>query len=138
MKITRSWVISVIGIPKPQARPRTFWRRNASKPVTWSQKTSWYQLVYAEALSNRPNLPLEGPLGVELVFRMPKPKSMKGKDVCWHITRPDKDNLEKGIFDALTQAQVWRDDSLVCESFCQKIYAMPGFEPGMTITVKKL
>jgi len=107
------------------------------KPVTWSKKTSWYSLVYYEALSNRPKQPFDGPLAIEMIFRMPKPKN-KPKDAYWHITRPDEDNLKKAVYDALSQAQVWRDDSLICRSFCRKIYAIEGFEPGMTISVKQL
>lgn len=36
---------------------------------------------------------------------------------------PDLDKLERGLFDALTQAGVWSDDSLVVDSHPSKRYA---------------
>jgi Holliday junction resolvase RusA-like endonuclease len=36
--------------------------------------------------------------------------------------RPDKDNLEKFIYDTMTQANVWLDDCQVVDSHVQKRY----------------
>ncbi len=130
------WVIVIVGIPKSQQRPRTFFIKGRSKPVTWSKKSTWYSLVYYEALEHRPKEKFEGPLEVKTFFRMPRPKSRKNE--VWHITKPDEDNLKKPVFDALTHAQVWRDDSQICVSHFTKQYAVDGFEPGVTIEIEPL
>ena len=40
---------------------------------------------------------------------------------------PDVDKLQRAVFDALTEAQVWRDDSLVVDVHARKVYSdTPG------------
>lgn len=60
--------------------------------------------------------PLEGPLGVRLVFAMPRPGRLMWKSRpmprAWHETAPDAENLAKGALDAMT-GLVWRDDKQV-------------------------
>ena len=126
--------LRIIGIPKPQARPRVF--QAGGRTISWSPKTSWYALVYAKALENRPAVPLDAPLSVEVEFIMPRPKARK-KEV-WHTTRPDWDNLLKGCQDAMTQAQWWRDDSLIAKALMVKRYQSKDEPTGAIINVSVL
>lgn len=75
--------------------------------------------------------PLSGPLSVEIQFIMPRPKSIvwKRKEMIreWHWGRPDIDNLQKALFDALNGV-AWNDDGQVCELDVIKIIAA-GDEP---------
>lgn len=128
------FTLRIIGIPKPQSRPRTF--QAGVRIITWSPKTSWYGLVYAMALQNRPRPALDAPLSVEIDFIMPRPKSRK-KDV-WHTTRPDVENLLKPILDAFTQANFWRDDSLVARVLGTKRYQSDDEDPGAIVNVSVL
>lgn len=60
------------------------------------------------------------PLRLDATFYMKRPKSVK-KDVIWHIKRPDKDNLEKLVKDALNN-YAYDDDSQICAGEVQKQY----------------
>ena len=47
----------------------------------------------------------------------------------YHTKRPDLDNLEKAVMDALTKAKWWEDDSQVCVKITKKRYmGKPGVE----------
>ena len=70
------------------------------------------------------------PLAVRVIYCFAPPKSFskkKQKDIeegiCYYkTTRPDvNDNLNKGVFDALTDL-VWRDDSLVVKIQAEKLF----------------
>lgn len=129
--------LKIVGIPEPQARPRTFSR--GGRIVTFSPKSNWYQIVYAGALEKRPKAPILGPIDLQARFWFPRPKSAK-KDAFWKISRPDLDNLLKAIKDALTEAQWWVDDSQVSRIMMEKRYVDGGYgkEPGVDIWVSGL
>jgi Holliday junction resolvase RusA-like endonuclease len=85
--------------------------------------------------------PLEGPLRLELLCEVAIPRSwsMKRKNsailgLTRPITRPDLTNMLKLAEDAL-KGVVWRDDSLVVEQRCRKVY---GKQPKLVITVSVL
>ena len=101
----------VIGIPKPQARPKVFHRTlKSGKPFihTYSPKTDWFNLVYTKSLEIKENakIRLSGALRLVLEFQMPIPKSMSKKQrakTFFVSKRPDLDNLIKGVMDAINQ-----------------------------------
>ena len=71
--------------------------------------------------------------GQHVIFHMPMPKSWsKSKkmlmDGAPHQIRPDKDNLEKALLDA-----VFEEDSLVWDSRVTKVWAYEG-----AIEIKKI
>jgi len=75
--------------------------------------------------------PLEGPLSVNLVFVLPRPKSRR-KDVH-HTVKPDLDNLIKWILD-VANGILWEDDKQITSVGSTKIY---GEQPRTIITVMK-
>lgn len=79
-----------------------------------------------EALrEHRPDHPLDGPLSLYVEWRFPTGRSHK--DGEWKITRPDTDNLQKGLKDCMTREGFWVDDSRVCAEIVKKTWsAMPG------------
>ncbi len=91
------------------------------------------------------NAMLEGPLSVSirLVFARPKAHFRAGKNShllrldapTHHTSKPDRDNADKAILDALTDACVWRDDCQVCDGPVSKIY---GAAPGAHIVIELL
>ena len=126
----------VIGLPKAQARPRVV--KAGGKIMTYSPKTSWYQLVYWAAVQHRAKTVLSGPLKMEITLILPIPTSWsKKKKAAAHYVsvRPDLDNYAKAILDAFNNACVWQDDGQVAELIIRKIY---GAEPKAVISVEEL
>lgn len=127
----------IIGIPKPQARARTFIRPGARFATTWSPKTDWFSVCYATALANRPKTPFTGPLMVKLRFHLPRPKSVP-KTKIYPDVRPDLDNYEKAVLDAFTQAVIWEDDGQICDLQSQKIYVSENQQSGCYVWITDL
>lgn len=129
----------ITAIPQPQARPRVF-RSRSGGIVAHSPKSLFFRVVYMEAVKNPPKMRFEGPVSLWARFYLPRPKNAttgKGRARAWHIARPDLDNLEKAVMDALTQAGVWVDDSLVCLKTTSKALTQLGCDqkPGVFIRV---
>lgn len=124
------------GIPKPQARARTFYKKGAKFPTTWSPKSDWFSVVYYKGLENRPKQPFKGPLALHLRLYLPKPKSAP-KTKIWPDVRPDLDNYEKAVLDALTQAHIWEDDGQICDLRSQKIYSNDEQVPGCHVWISE-
>lgn len=90
---------------------------------------------------------ITGPVLVDAVFYLPRPKSHYGtgrntsrlKDSAPLVptTKPDSDKILRSTLDALTSAQAYRDDSQVVDVQARKRYA-DGRPPGAEITVKEL
>lgn len=88
--------------------------------------------------------PLKGPLKLEIIFDMPRPKNhfvggqktrglkLTAPSVC--ITRPDASKLTRSTEDALTGI-LWDDDAQIVEQHIKKQY---GCRPGAQITVEAL
>lgn len=57
------------------------------------------------------------------------------KAIRWKITRPDTDNLQKGLKDVMTKLGFWVDDSQVCVEIAQKRWSD---QPGIGIIIRKL
>jgi Holliday junction resolvase RusA-like endonuclease len=70
--------------------------------------------------------PLDCPLGIRIIAYCTRPKS-KLKAV-WADTKPDYDNIEKLIGDAL-EGILWVNDSRIVDGRCIKKYA-PAGKPG--------
>jgi len=98
------------------------------KPVITSTAkglSSWRRLVADVAQRFAPDEPWEGPVGIDLHFGLPKPKSAPKKRRVWPDKRPDLDKLTRAVLDALTYV-VYADDSQVVEIRATKDYGAPG------------
>ena len=86
--------------------------------------------------------PLECPVSIDVVYIFSPRKSEKKTilaeiaDGAWYYktTRPDMDNLGKGLYDACTGV-LWKDDSQIAEKHEVKVY---GKKEGIMICVNKL
>lgn len=111
------------------------------------QRYAQYKHDVALMASHRLREKIEGKaIVVDVTFYMPIPSTGKttrlnyttGKrikvdvvDGMPHMTKPDNDNLIKGLFDALNGI-AWADDSQVFEIKSKKIYSeYPGIEFGI-------
>src|SRR5215472_1636773 len=117
------------GIPKGQPRPRAFARGKMVRVDDPGTAEAWKAMVAMAAKDHIPDTPLRGPVCVNLTFYFPRPKShyskkggLKENAPGWHTSRPDKDNCEKAVLDALTTVRFWEDDSQICDGCTIKVY----------------
>lgn len=75
--------------------------------------------------------PNEGDVTVDLEVVVTKPKTTKKRR-----PRGDRDNFEKGVFDAITQAKGWwKDDDQIVDGDFLKRWAKEGEEQGYHVRV---
>ena len=146
----------VAGIPAPQGSKTAMPVRKNGKltgktNLVESSKAlkPWRTLVTHQARRAKPKgfTPYVGAVRVEVIFRFPRPKghygtgrnagTLKPSAPEHHITKPDADKLLRAIFDGLTAAGIYRDDSQVIETYAAKRYAH-GDNPGATISVEPI
>ncbi len=147
---------NVRGIPKPQGRPRAFIPK-AAKPKGKKKPKKVHARVFNPATAEkwksdivvagepfRPEVPIDNPVEVSLVFWMPRPQRlMREADPegpVWYTAKnhDDIDNLVKAVLDALTHDGWWRDDSQVCRIFATKMYHAKIGSPGAQIKIDEL
>lgn len=133
----------VLGDPKAQPRFRAF-KTPGGQVRTYDPATAegWKSLI---ALAAKPFVPFpawDGPVAITLVFRFRRPKTHSTKKgglrptaPIYKTAKPDTDNLEKAVFDCLTQIGFWLDDAQAVDVHTQKFWGDP---PGATITLKHL
>jgi len=116
----------VRGLPIPQGSHRSY-LVNGRPVITTSAKglATWRRLVADVAQQFAPDEPWQGPVGIELDFGIPKPKSAPKRRRVWPDKRPDIDKLSRAVFDALTQV-IFADDSQVVFLRASKDYGPPG------------
>ena len=122
----------VNGIPKAQPRPRMTAKGHVYNPHSAS---AWKEEIKAAFRSCLKPI-ITVPVILRVSFFLPKPKSMKkNKDNLNvpHAKKPDTDNLLKALKDAMTEAQVWKDDSQVYKIEVAKFYSE---ETGAQIIVE--
>lgn len=82
--------------------------------------------------------PLEGPIRMTAVFVLPRPKGLiwktKPMPRLRHTSKPDLDNLEKTVKDAL-KGLAWGDDSQVCLVEKSKWVASGSEQPSVALTI---
>lgn len=72
---------------------------------------------------------------IEFFFSIPKSWTKKKKESAkWHISKPDSDNLTKGVKDALSGI-AYVDDAQVCSMQVRKQYAQ---ESGIMIEIEEI
>ena len=135
---------TVIGSPVPQGRPRFARRGKFVSTYDPPKSKSFKETVKWQAIESGANKTLlEGPLKMTLIFRLQRPKGHYGKKglrpsaPTHHITKPDLDNLEKGVKDAL-EGICYARDQQVCETYLRKEYAIKGRMPGVLVTIEEI
>lgn len=119
-------MFQVHGLPAPQGSTRAFVVKG--KPIITSTAkglSAWRRLVADVAQDFAPEQPWQGPVGIDLHFGLPKPKSAPKTRRVWPDKRPDLDKLTRAVLDALTYV-VFADDSQVVEIRATKDYGAPG------------
>jgi Holliday junction resolvase RusA-like endonuclease len=104
--------------PKVQSRSRKGRYGNIYNPKT---ADSWKETIQIVFLTNRKPL-ITAPVYLKVHFYFHK-AGIHG--IVPHTVKPDKDNLEKAVMDALTAIGVWKDDCQVYGGTTEK-YRTPG------------
>jgi hypothetical protein len=82
----------------------------------------WRETVRVACLESKNSQDkFDAPVKVVLVFALRKPKNPKHK--TRPASRPDLDKLVRAIFDSVTSAGIWEDDSLVVDLQASKEWA---------------
>lgn len=120
--------------PMPCPRPRVALRGRV--PVAYYPKeyTAWKDQA-ADTL--RDLLPADyeaivAPAEVSIICAVERPKTTK-----LPAPRPDADNYAKSVMDAMTQAGVWKDDTLVVRLSITKRWTQSGETPCVYIRVNE-
>lgn len=132
--------ISVAGTPAPQGSKRHV---GGGRMIEMSKALPpWREAVRAEAQRAMEGRPvLEGPLMVEIHFRLPRPKGHYGARGLRPSApplpdkKPDIDKLARAVLDGCKTGGVYGDDSQVVHLVARKVYADHLFAPGAIITV---
>lgn len=121
---------TIPGAPVGKGRPKFARRGNFVTTYTPEKTASYENLVKVkaeEAMNGRPMF--DGPVAVSLMLYVTTPASWSQKKqrqaldgMIYPTSKPDVDNVIKGIFDAMN-AIVWADDKQVCDIHVIKRYA---------------
>lgn len=144
----------VFGDPQTQGSSRAFVRGGRAIVTSdspnlrpWRDAVTW---AARDAMEASGWSMLTGPVFCSTDFYLPRPKSApKTRDIL-PAKGKDVDKMVRSIYDSLTNAGVWRDDSQVVEARMGKRYAVgpdlpkiyvAGYhrvEPGVVIVVKEV
>ena len=132
--------IFVPGLPVAQPRPRAVSFRGRARMYSPGTSNEWKSCVIHALQGNAGLFPAGIPLRCDLTFYLPRPKGhfgsgknadrLKASAPTRPTGKPDRDNLDKAVCDAITAAGVWHDDSQVTDGRIRKRYAGLGY--GMT------
>jgi len=126
------------GTPQPQGSTRVFMHAGKPKITTDNARLKpWRKHIVMAAWMAMGDVDwktTEAPVLVSLSFAMPRGKTVKRR---WHTVKPDIDKLTRGVLDALTTAEVYRDDSQVIALTVTKFYAEVD-QPGVCIHVMEV
>ena len=131
----------VPGQPVGKGRPRISRAGNHARMFTPEKTVNYESIVrYAghAAMAGRPMILGAVLVKLEIALQIPaswsaKKQSRADAGQILPVTKPDIDNIEKAIFDALNGV-VWRDDVQVCDVVKVKRY---GRSPGVHVEIKE-
>lgn len=104
----------------------------------------WRYLVQQAAVATgHPTITAGVSISVVFLFARPKGHYRSGKNAHllrdaaprWHTVKPDGSKLLRSTEDALVDAGLLRDDSLICWATFQKRYTVGQEKPGALITL---
>ena len=110
------------------------------KPIFFKNaKAAEYQrTIKVLAKAHRPENPFDGPLVVDFVFIIPRPARLNRKSDPDGLipcpARPDRDNLQKGTQDALSD--FWIDDGQIFDGRTAKFYAEKNGDARIIVTIR--
>jgi Holliday junction resolvase RusA-like endonuclease len=135
--------LMIRGNPKALKRHRDVTLKNG-KRIRYDPSKGDKADFLAQVLPHAPETPYDEPLIVDLSVYIPRPKyhyrtgkhagELKENAPKYVDKKPDKDNYEKFVFDALNGI-FWRDDAIIVSGRTTKYYSEV---PGVGIIIKRL
>jgi len=117
-------------VPQPRQRHRVAHIAGRAYVKNYTPKADpvngWKNMIRLVAREAHDGDMLTGPIQCELTYVLPRPKTL-----CWktkptprihHESKPDIDNLQKSVFDALN-GFLWKDDSQISQVVASKFIA---------------
>jgi Holliday junction resolvase RusA-like endonuclease len=119
--------IKCVPIAKPRPRFGRFGVYNTDKSVEFEEMLAREFL----GVVGRPDCRLIREISICSFFSMPMPaswsKKRKNQELGKaHTQRPDVDNLQKHVFDAMKKAELFVDDSVIAAEYSEKRWALEG------------
>lgn len=132
--------IVVLGHPLAQKRHRTFRAKGKVAEVAGDKfgnihidPSSGDKLgLQWQIVEHRPEKPIDAPVRIDCYFYFPRPKShygtgknsgvLKANAPVWYFSKPDRDNLDKFVLDAM-KGIILRDDCYACAGEIEKKYS---------------
>lgn len=120
----------VMGVPAPQGSktymPKTRVMVEGSSASGRARLRSWRDAVVSAASRHVPEAgPYDGPITIEVTFRLPMPRSrpkyLQRAGEAPSTVKPDVDKLERGLLDSLKIAGLIRDDAQVWQVWKRKV-----------------
>ena len=145
---TISFRVPAIPVAQPRARASTIGGRARMHQVTTIKQAdgkrkshpivafkATVRLAFEEAYKGPP---LDGPLRCDAVFVLPRTQAQIWKKKPMpripHQKKPDRDNLDKALMDAL-KGLAWVDDCQVCQGEIQKWIASGDEQPHVEVAI---
>lgn len=129
----KEFILSIPMEPTPKGRPKFTRMGHAYTPEktrSAEAEMRWHIEKHVKALTGtNSGVLIDGPCMVFLEFKCTRPASVRRQ---YPTTKPDLDNLIKGVFDAMNK-RVFRDDSQVVDLRATKQYVSE--RPSISVTV---
>ncbi len=139
--------ITVYGQPAPQGSKRFVGHAKSGRGILIESSKAvkpWREAVKCAArdvVMFGPGQAMKGPVIVEMIFTLPKPKSAPKSRRTWPDRKPDLSKLVRSTEDALTDAGVWEDDARIIRCVASKVYPGEGTDalntPGAVIRIER-
>lgn len=134
-----TFTVFVPGSPAAKGNIRYLGQRGGRAILTDATKNlkPWDSRVRSALLDdeNQPKARFDGPVHVGLEFVMPRPRSTPKRVTPPAVKKPDLDKLQRAIFDAISSAGVWRDDSQVTSVTATKRLAEIDETAGLRLII---
>jgi Holliday junction resolvase RusA-like endonuclease len=136
--------ITVYGMPGPQGSKKLVGRDGKGRGilVESSKKVKpWRQTVGAAAIEamGGAGCGVMGPIAVDMIFTLPKPKNAPKRSTTYPSKKPDLSKLIRSTEDALTDVGAIEDDARIVCTWAQKVYPGEGTDslpvPGVLIRI---
>ena len=131
------------GTPKPQPRPRAVSRGKFS--TFYSPVSDWKKICRKELKVIAKEKTFDQAIEVNLYFWFHRPNChyrtgkyselLRDDAPKWHTKKPDKDNLEKAVTDAMSDAGLISDDCIIVRGMTSKSYVRRDENSGCWIEI---